>query len=1498
MDNEERKTFSEQNVRHRNDSSAISKIEKDKSKSPPDRRGMQSSVKEKCPGYPAQETRIRPDNKQTDESHMRREKQAESRYELIKEGKKRPTNQESRKTEDIKIVVSSYGEYTNMKKQLNNPNERPPQKGKEVVGSPNNGSSPTCVPSERYNVRENDGMHGISNSCQESVYYMDRNYETQRSREGEFVGLDSDLSKDQSRYTATPTEEWDEWTTNSEESSTNSFLHSEIVREPNTKESNVQPSASFDYLAAQKYEENVAKNSKCKDSRDARYEHDEGNYNYKTKDMNVYEPPLKPYPIDELYSNGRKNVYSKKEASESDTDLDNSYIFKSREGTMKYRRHEAGPQKDAQNELPDKDQYSQVRYRQTLPVMGNKEETYHKAKTSAIDTYLELHSRDKEPSMPAYSDKSPRKLKEPREYLMESRDTAEKRQFKDSRNKEEEYCLKKQEEEYCLKKQEADAKKESEAFIKSDVCSSLLSIKNRECPSTGSPKYSKHYVADLKKLTDTKSHENSYIGRLSTTRDTDEEAWHYHKDKKDVEPESAGFIKPYIEVTPYRPRGKEMKKTCEGIVSENAELLKSCYETSRSSTPIMPVTEGRETYLDKENISEKQNESEKGNKDMRNATQRLEEAAYFKYSEDQKKAAYSKMLADNQDVNAEERRTKDDKALSQNKNSTVQTLLGKDENPIPLFIEHQNSVSRESLKTEGETTLEEKQFESEFPSFSAYLKRTYGQTYQYRQRELEPEDGMTSGKSEVEGMTKQTNSDNDQDPRRKNKDKMDNEHRGPMEKKENCDRISVSREGIPRDQTHTNFEERTNFDKNNDYKLDADGYRYYPDTMRNQQTREKYSPRSNESISPRTQRQGQYKDIETEKVSSTQEKNTFAENISRKTHRNDDQSPQTQLKSEQQFIEPSTAEMRYKTDNGEKKNIESNTFLSRSKESIYETSGLAASSADSFSKQRTKFTKLTDHEDASPTISLLEKGFDSMLDMKAYSSKQEPRPNSPSPNRNHEEKFEETSRSRSRSRTKKKNVQSQANSQKQGHATHKSSPNIKISPTQFREKELGPAASQKMIYREKENYEVINRDLQGRNKHSNTDEQKLSDEYYIEDELTKFGKIDYFDREHVLHKSSPNLREIEQIYANVKPDNFVNLNNKYSETYPIGLNEQDMGLNRKHSHNKKDEMSENFRKIYVQNRVMDLKQEAMQRGSYLNSPKYESYSLDGEETQTHRKNVKTENKNTNNDSWFVDQEPLYPENYFVQRKLSTELNPNQNTVVSSPARSNTSSTDYCRSDPGKSQQVHHTAFIHESPRRVSVGTQMQYTPEDQQNDQQNPPKSRIRHKTLAYGVSGQDLGMQPTNLDADDDFKQRTYFCEADQQRGQVPPEPMDPNLDIEYKKLALVNDELLKMWEQAQAENTHLRLEMSHVKNENETLRHQLGSAAKQVSQINAMTDAEKQEKQIVVKKLAEMEEELKLLALSENLTDQTLDQLKSDNARLREENDALMRAMTSKQK
>jgi hypothetical protein len=121
---------------------------------------------------------------------------------------------------------------------------------------------------------------------------------------------------------------------------------------------------------------------------------------------------------------------------------------------------------------------------------------------------------------------------------------------------------------------------------------------------------------------------------------------------------------------------------------------------------------------------------------------------------------------------------------------------------------------------------------------------------------------------------------------------------------------------------------------------------------------------------------------------------------------------------------------------------------------------------------------------------------------------------------------------------------------------------------------------------------------------------------------------------------------------------------------------------------------------------------------------------------------------------------------------------------------------------------------------------------------------------------------------------------------------------DVDYKKLALVNDDLLKMWEESQAENTKLRLELSGVRSDLETAKHQLEGAEKRVMKNNAVTDQEKREKKIVVKKLAEMEEELKLLALSENLTDQTLDQLKSDNNRLRSENTALLRVIAKMSK
>ena len=126
---------------------------------------------------------------------------------------------------------------------------------------------------------------------------------------------------------------------------------------------------------------------------------------------------------------------------------------------------------------------------------------------------------------------------------------------------------------------------------------------------------------------------------------------------------------------------------------------------------------------------------------------------------------------------------------------------------------------------------------------------------------------------------------------------------------------------------------------------------------------------------------------------------------------------------------------------------------------------------------------------------------------------------------------------------------------------------------------------------------------------------------------------------------------------------------------------------------------------------------------------------------------------------------------------------------------------------------------------------------DIRNDPQNPPKSRIRHKTLAYGVSGQDLDqakLDSGNHESDEDFEDREYFFEVglspvvyeelslkfdfrpffynqtnwafiiiailifqdDQRRSSIKQEAsnknedyIDPTLEIEYKKVHHINN-------------------------------------------------------------------------------------------------------------
>ena len=62
------------------------------------------------------------------------------------------------------------------------------------------------------------------------------------------------------------------------------------------------------------------------------------------------------------------------------------------------------------------------------------------------------------------------------------------------------------------------------------------------------------------------------------------------------------------------------------------------------------------------------------------------------------------------------------------------------------------------------------------------------------------------------------------------------------------------------------------------------------------------------------------------------------------------------------------------------------------------------------------------------------------------------------------------------------------------------------------------------------------------------------------------------------------------------------------------------------------------------------------------------------------------------------------------------------------------------------------------------------------------------------------------------------------------------------------------------------------------------------QVLDDNADYEIEKKEDEQVAKKFKEIEEELKILSFSENLTDQALGQLKVDNEKLRDERSSLL--------
>merc|ERR1712176_1370306 len=91
------------------------------------------------------------------------------------------------------------------------------------------------------------------------------------------------------------------------------------------------------------------------------------------------------------------------------------------------------------------------------------------------------------------------------------------------------------------------------------------------------------------------------------------------------------------------------------------------------------------------------------------------------------------------------------------------------------------------------------------------------------------------------------------------------------------------------------------------------------------------------------------------------------------------------------------------------------------------------------------------------------------------------------------------------------------------------------------------------------------------------------------------------------------------------------------------------------------------------------------------------------------------------------------------------------------------------------------------------------------------------------------------------------------------------------------------KLWEDSKLHNSQLQKELTEVKTDLESVRCQLENMAIRAVNQKSVSDGEKREKLIVIKKLEGLEKELKLLAYSESLTDQTLEQLRVENNRLR---------------
>jgi len=175
-------------------------------------------------------------------------------------------------------------------------------------------------------------------------------------------------------------------------------------------------------------------------------------------------------------------------------------------------------------------------------------------------------------------------------------------------------------------------------------------------------------------------------------------------------------------------------------------------------------------------------------------------------------------------------------------------------------------------------------------------------------------------------------------------------------------------------------------------------------------------------------------------------------------------------------------------------------------------------------------------------------------------------------------------------------------------------------------------------------------------------------------------------------------------------------------------------------------------------------------------------------------------------------------------------------------------------------------------------------------------QSILREEELARGTddekllsSSRDRASSPhsCSLDSFSTFDNKEEFCPQ-------PATAPKAKLGSDHKTVAReVDEELFKLLGNSKAENARLKLELKALESLLESAKFQLASTAEKATVDVTHYEKKHEEEDKVNKKIAEMEEELKLLSYSENLTDQALNQLKADNQRLMNEKTALLQVV-----